>query len=123
MKTRGIGIFLMGVGAVALFGVVVMLLWNLLIPTIFGLTVINFWQAVGLLALARILFGGFGHGKWFMHNRMRGKMENPIHEKWMKMSPEERREFIQRRKQFGFGGPFGRGHEMFEDEESGRENK
>jgi len=56
------------VAMAAVFGVAVMFLWNALIPTIFGLTVINFWQALGLLVLARILFGGFGHrgmmGRW-----------------------------------------------------------
>ena len=45
-----------------LFGYVVMLLWNWLMPTIFGLGVINFWQAVGIMILAKLLFGGFGGG-------------------------------------------------------------
>src|SRR6266567_8287304 len=43
-------------------GEVVMLLWNWLAPTLFGLRLITFWQAIGLLALCRILFGGFGLG-------------------------------------------------------------
>jgi len=43
-------------------GSVVMLLWNWLAPTLFGLRLITFWQAIGLLALCRILFGGFGLG-------------------------------------------------------------
>ena len=45
-----------------LFGYVVMLLWNWLIPSIFGLGVITFWQAVGIVILAKLLFGGFGGG-------------------------------------------------------------
>jgi len=45
---------------VALGGECVKLLWNWLMPAIFGLPPIRFWQALGLLALSRILFGGFG---------------------------------------------------------------
>jgi hypothetical protein len=43
-------------------GKVVQLLWNWLMPMIFGLRELSFWQAVGLLALSRILFGGVGMG-------------------------------------------------------------
>ena len=43
-------------------GTVVQLLWNWLMPELFGLPSLTFWQAFGLLALARILFGGFGRG-------------------------------------------------------------
>jgi len=52
--------------AVVLFillgGLVVQWLWNWLLPDIFGLRQITFWQALGLLALCRILFGSFGRG-------------------------------------------------------------
>jgi hypothetical protein len=45
-----------------LFGYVVMLLWNWLMPELFGLKEIVFWQAVGVIILAKLLFGGFsGH--------------------------------------------------------------
>jgi len=43
-------------------GKIVQLLWNWLMPMLFGLREVTFWQAVGLLALSRILFGGFGRG-------------------------------------------------------------
>lgn len=43
------------------FGWLVMILWNHLMPSLFGLTVITYWQSVGLLVLAKLLFGGFGH--------------------------------------------------------------
>jgi hypothetical protein len=39
-----------------LLGLPLMLLWNWLIPVIFGLSEISFWQAVGLNLLASILF-------------------------------------------------------------------
>lgn len=45
-----------------LFGAVVMWLWNWLMPAIFHLGVITYWQAVGLAVLGRLLFGGFHHG-------------------------------------------------------------
>ena len=65
MKHR-IGWIILGVaGAVAfafLFGAVVMWLWNWLMPVIFNLGVITYWQAVGLAILGRLLFGNMHHG-------------------------------------------------------------
>ena len=55
-----------GIIAITLFiflgGKVVQLLWNWLMPMLFGLREVTFWQAVGILALSRILFGGLGIG-------------------------------------------------------------
>jgi hypothetical protein len=122
MGTRGIIMFFGRLVIVVAFSAAAMLLWNLLIPEIFGLATINFWQALGLLALARILFGGFGKGGMMMHGKM-GHHKNPIREKWMKMSPEQRKEFINRRREFGFGGPFGRRDFRMDDEhESGNKS-
>lgn len=48
---------------ILLFGYAFMWLWNWLMPEIFGLTTIDYWQAVGILVLAKLVFGGFeGHG-------------------------------------------------------------
>ncbi|MFZ4563392.1 MAG: hypothetical protein ACOYNU_08445 [Bacteroidales bacterium] len=52
-----------------LFGAVVMWLWNCLMPVIFHLGIITYWQAVGLAVLGRLLFGSFHHGG--PHNRSR----------------------------------------------------
>lgn len=49
-------------GFAFVFGYFVMLLWNWLMPTIFGLITITFWQAAGIVLLARLVFGGFKHG-------------------------------------------------------------
>lgn len=114
---------LMGLVALAAFSAIVMLLWNLLLPGLFGLSTINFWQASGLFILSRILFGrlGFGGGRMMMAHGMHGGGMNPIHKKWMKMTPEQRKEFIRKRRQFGFGHPFGGEHfDMEENEEQGR---
>lgn len=56
-------------------GVVVKVLWNWLMPAIFGLTTITFWQAWGLVVLAHILFKSFPyssphhshHDRWEKH--------------------------------------------------------
>ena len=55
-----IGMVILGIGVCVLFGFVVMWLWNGLMPAIFGLTKLTYWQAVGILILAKIIFGGFG---------------------------------------------------------------
>ena len=53
----------------ALCGFVTMWLWNALMPAIFNLPVIGFWQTIGLLVLSQIFFKG-GHagraarGRW-----------------------------------------------------------
>ena len=55
-----IGFVILGIGLLFLFGYVVMLLWNWLMPEIFGLKTLTYWQAWGLLALSCILFGRIG---------------------------------------------------------------
>ncbi len=55
----------------ALAGLVLMLLWNALLPSIFGLKAIGYWQALGLLILARLLFGSFGRGPRTYFSRRR----------------------------------------------------
>ena len=87
---RAVKIALIGMLAVTLFTFVVMNLWNWLVPAIFGWQSVNFWQALGLLLLSRILFGGFrgGPGR-HMHWRRR------MMDRWEQMTPEEREKFRQ----------------------------
>jgi len=71
---RPLWIFLGIIGFTAfvfLFGAVIMWLWNWLMPVIFHLGVISYWQAVGLAILGRLLFGSFHHGH-MNHHRGRG---------------------------------------------------
>jgi len=56
-----IGGVLLAVLIAFLFGLAVMYLWNWLIPAIFGLGEITYWQAFGIVVLAKLLFGGLGH--------------------------------------------------------------
>ena len=95
MIGKGIGIIAVVALAAMLFGYFVMSLWNWLIPAIFhGVGMINFWQAVGLLVLTRILFHGFGSHRGHHHGRW-NKWNHKGHwsywaEKWESMTPEER---------------------------------
>jgi len=84
---------------VAVGGEVVRLLWNWLLPALFGWREITFWQALGLLALCRILFGGLG-----LHSSGRSSVGRRMAERWEHLTPEERERFRQRlRERFGFG--------------------
>ena len=92
-------------GFTAIGGVVVLQLWNWLLPSLFGWPALTFWQAIGLLALCRILFGGFG-GRGFRPPYSRRHMA----ERWERMSPEERERFRQGMSgRCGFGPPSGEG--------------
>ena len=75
---------------IAIGGTVVMLLWNWLAPMLFGLPLITFWQSIGLLALGRILFGGFGLGGGGHRCHSRGRIRERMDERWEKMTAEER---------------------------------
>jgi hypothetical protein len=76
-------------GAIALLGWVVMTLWNAVVPGVFtAVHTIDYRQAIGLLVLSRILFGGF-----------RGRGGFPGGRRWQRleaMTPEERERFRQR---------------------------
>ena len=73
--------------AIAVFGFIVMGLWNWIVPSVTGWRPINYWQALGLIVLSKILFGGLrAHGP---HWRRRWV------EKWASMTPEEREKFRQ----------------------------
>lgn len=76
-------------------GFVVMSLWNWLMPVLFGLKLITFLQALGLLVLSKILFGGFrGGGGWRGRHPGGGHMwKEKMAERWENMNPEERERF------------------------------
>jgi hypothetical protein len=110
MKKKLMWMIPLGIVGMAVFiaigGEIVLQLWNWLVPTLFGWKQITFWQALGLLVLCRILFGGFGmHGgngrhKWGKRGDWRARME----ERCANMSPEEREKFRERlRERWGFG--------------------
>lgn len=88
---------------VTIGGGIVMLLWNSLLPALFGLQTITFWQALGILVLCRILFGGFGCRSGRSHSRSRrageriaDRVADRVSERLENMTPEERERFRQR---------------------------
>ena len=78
-------------GFIALGVFIVQQLWNWLLPGLFGWPLLTFWQAFGLLALCRILFGGLSmHGGRCRRRRRWGK---GMRSRWQRFSPEERERF------------------------------
>lgn len=79
-----------------IIGTLVMLLWNAIMPNILNTRPIKLWEAIGLLALCRLLTGGFSRG------RFRKKLRRKKHiwkDKWMNMTEEEKAEFKARWKE------------------------
>ena len=76
---------LMGVAALT---AVLMLLWNAILPEVIGVKEVTYWQALGILAISKILFGGFGRGS-MKHKKRRAKFK----QKFMNMSDDEKASF------------------------------
>jgi len=100
-----IGFVFLGTLAVAGFGFIVMLLWNAVLPYVLHVSMISFWQALGILLLSKILFGGFrGKGGWAGR---RHQWKHDMMNKWQGMDPEEREKWKQdirnRCKSWGWG--------------------
>ena len=86
---KGFELALLVTIVIAGFGQAVLQLWNWLMPSIFGLQRISFWQAVGLLGLCWILFGrGFLGGPSYG-----GHWRRRMREHWDQMTPEQRATF------------------------------
>ena len=85
---KALKIAVIAVVAAAVVGLVVMSLWNWLVPALFGRPTISFAEAIGLFILAKLLFGGFRGGVGPGHYWRRR-----MHERWEQMSPEERERF------------------------------
>jgi hypothetical protein len=80
-------------------GAIVKHLWNWLLPPLFGWPRIGFWQALGLLALCRILFGGGFHGSG------RSSLRRRTEERHEHMTTEERERLRQRMRERSGSGP------------------
>ncbi len=85
MIKKGIAIFFLVLAALFGVGAIVMYLWNAILPDLIHVSQIQYWQALGLLALCKILFGGFKFGGGGRHwgNRQWGQ-------KFSNMSEEEK---------------------------------
>lgn len=91
-----VGMFALFVAAV---GAVVMFLWNAIIPDVTGWKPLTYWQALGLLILFKILFGGLGKGGR-PHWRDKHKRKKEWKQKWMNMSSEEKAEMKEKWKSY-----------------------
>jgi len=87
---RIVGLTIAGVGFAVLFalvfGLVVRVLWNWLMPAIFGLGQISFWQAFGIVLLAKLLFGA-GHG--YSHKDPHERFESHFHDRFKRFIGSE----------------------------------
>ena len=86
---RGVLFIPIFIGGLFLFNLAVMLLWNAILPAVLGVKTITFWQALGILVLSKILFGGFGGRGWRGNPQWKHKMK----QRWDNMTPEERENF------------------------------
>ena len=77
-------------GAVLFFGAIVMGLWNAILPEVLGVKAITFLQALGILLLSKLLFGGFSGRRWGGRGH---EWKKQMKEKWNGMTPEEREKF------------------------------
>jgi hypothetical protein len=92
-RIRKVAMFLFFVPlALFAFGSIVMVLWNAILPDVVHVSRINFWQALGILVLSKILFGGF-RGGWGGGPRRHWKAE--MEKKLSGMTPEEKEKFKQ----------------------------
>lgn len=74
---------------------IIMALWNNILVAVLHVSAINFWQALGLFALSKILFGGFPGKPGWRHNRFRRHEMEEMRNKWFNMTPEEKQNFKQ----------------------------
>jgi hypothetical protein len=87
LRFVGVRFVLFGIVLVGVMGFVIVGLWNVLMPAIFGLPAITFWQALGLFVLSRVLFGRFLGGWGSRMHRMR------VARGLKDLTPEERQRF------------------------------
>ncbi len=83
---------LMGLAALFVFNLIVMLLWNNVLVAVLQVGTVTFWQSLGILLLAKILFGGMG-GRWGRYRGRHSEWRQKMFEKWEGLTPEEKEKF------------------------------
>jgi hypothetical protein len=93
-ERRAIAIPMMILILIIPLGFVIWALWNNILVDVIHVGRINFWQALGILALSKILFTGGPWGNWGRHHHQRfGPWKKEMQEKLESMTPEEREQF------------------------------
>ena len=80
-------------------------LWNNILTSACGFSIINLWQGVGIFILGQMLSGGFIFGCCFAVGSIHHILGHPrgeLKHHWHNMTDEERKAFIERRASFGF---------------------
>lgn len=93
---KGLWILKIGAGMLAIFAIltlVVMTLWNWLLPDLFSLPMITFWQTAGLLLLVKLIFG---FGKLGRHHLHRGHHKKHWMNKWHNLSDDQKENLKQK---------------------------
>ena len=101
-KAKGLLIVLAVVAMFFLISAIVMFLWNGILPAVIGVKTITFWQAMGILVLSKILFGGFKGGK----EKLKHWKENNCTPTSNDFTNEERELFKQKLKERFGNSPF-----------------
>lgn len=94
VRFSGLPVILFAVVLLAVIGAIILELWNVLMPAIFQLPPITFWQALGLFILSRVLFGRLGD--WGRRTRKARLVHG-----WKDLTPEERQRFSEAMKAHG----------------------
>ena len=82
---------------VGLFTSIVYWLWNSVLVDVLSVKAITFWQALAILVLAKVLFGGFPSRRVFGPPWRRRMME-----RWESLTPEQRDQMREEmRRKFG----------------------
>ncbi len=89
MIMKGLMFLILFIIALIAFGFVTMSLWNAILPAVLGVKAISFMQALGILLLSKILFGGFGGRRWRGGNAWKQK----IKQRFENMTPEDKEKF------------------------------
>lgn len=94
---KAIGILVFVFAFIVGLSFAVMAIWNNVLVPVLHVGMVNFWQALGIFGLAKILFGGFPGGRFGRGpgGRWKEHMEGRMKEKWMNMSAEEKERFKQ----------------------------
>ncbi|RAV30776.1 hypothetical protein [Sinomicrobium soli] len=82
-----IGFVIFKLAFIALYVCIVMLLWNWLMPSVFGIVKLDFWQTLGILLLCKLLFLGSGwnyrRNRKFSPRHGKQQWKSEFRKKWM----------------------------------------